>query len=116
MAALGFEDHGMVVTRGWYRVAPGKCVRPDLIGKPRRLYSFGEAVGADGQPIVTAKSADRPVSWGGSTVLDTRPTSGNSCVPRPAENRQPVIDEQRADVAPRAYSAISKRVIIPMSS
>ena len=69
MAALGFEDHGSVISRGWYRVEPGKCVRPDLIGKPRRLYSFGEAIGADGQPIRTAKSA---VSWGGSTILCTR--------------------------------------------
>ena len=51
MAALGVEEQGTVVTRGWYRVAPGKCLRPDLTGKPRRLYSFGEAVGADGQPL-----------------------------------------------------------------
>ena len=76
MAALGFEDHGIVVTRGWYRVAAGKCVRPDLIGKPHKLYSFGEAVGADGQPNWNAKSAApgpaQPTSWGGSTILCTR--------------------------------------------
>jgi uncharacterized membrane protein len=71
MAALGFEDRGTVVTRGWYRVAPGKCLRPDLTGKPQRLYSFGEAVGADGQPLGGAgKSAAQ--SWGGSTILCTR--------------------------------------------
>jgi uncharacterized membrane protein len=69
MAALGFEDQGTVVTRGWYRVAPGKCLRPDLTGKPRRLYSFGEAVGADNQPIA---DASKPVAWGGSTILCTR--------------------------------------------
>jgi uncharacterized membrane protein len=69
LAALGFEDHGTVVTRGWYRVAPGKCLRPDLTGKPQRLYSFGEAIGADGQPLAAAA---RATSWGGSTILCTR--------------------------------------------
>jgi uncharacterized membrane protein len=73
MAALGFEDQGNVVTRGWYRVAPGKCLRPDFSGKPRRLYSFGEAIGADGQPIKDAgKAVALPVAWGGSTILCTR--------------------------------------------
>jgi uncharacterized membrane protein len=69
LAALGIEDQGTVVTRGWYRIAPGKCLRPDLTGKPQRLYSFGEAVGADGQPI---KGSGRALSWGGSTILCTR--------------------------------------------
>jgi len=82
MAAVGFEDQGNVVTRGWYRVAPGKCLRPDLTGKPQRLYSFGEAVGPDNQPL---RDSPRPagqtgvapivsptVSWGGSTILCTR--------------------------------------------
>ena len=69
MAALGFDSQDTVVTRGWYRVAPGKCLRPDLTGKPQRLYSFAEAIGADGLPL---KSADRPIAWGGSTVLCTR--------------------------------------------
>jgi uncharacterized membrane protein len=69
MAALGVEDKGAVTTRGWYRVAPGKCLRPDLAGKPRRLYSFGEAVGPDGQPLRGAKG---PASWGGETILCTR--------------------------------------------
>jgi uncharacterized membrane protein len=78
MAALGFEDQGSVVTRGWYRVAPGKCLRPDLTGKPRRLYSFGEAVGPDTQPLresarPAGQGAAAPsVSWGGSTILCTR--------------------------------------------
>jgi uncharacterized membrane protein len=69
MAALGVEDQGTVVTRGWYRVAPGKCLRPDITGKPRRLYSFGEAIGADGQPI---RRGDRSTSWGGASILCTR--------------------------------------------
>ena len=69
MAALGVEDKGTVVTRGWYRVAPGKCLRPDLSGQPQRLYSFGEAVGLDGLPV---KDAGSHASWGGATILCTR--------------------------------------------
>ena len=64
MAAVGFEDQGNVVTRGWYRVAPGKCLRPDLTGKPRRLYSFGEAVGPDNQPL---RDGARPAGQGGAS-------------------------------------------------
>jgi uncharacterized membrane protein len=69
MAAVGIEDRGTVTTRGWYRIAPGKCLRPDLGGEPRRLYSFAEAVGADGQ---RSKETSRPLSWGGGTILCTR--------------------------------------------
>lgn len=69
MAALGVEDKGAVTTRGWYSVAPGKCLRPDLSGRPRRLYSFGEAVGPEGQTLRQAKGA---FSWGGETILCTR--------------------------------------------
>ena len=73
LAAVGFEDQGNVITRGWYRVAPSKCLRPDLTGKPRRLYSFGEAVGADNQPLPRPTGQTAPtVSWGGSTILCTR--------------------------------------------
>lgn len=69
MAALGVEEKAAVVTRGWYRIAPGKCLKPDLSGKPRRLYSYAEAVDAAGQVI---RRAERPLSWGGTTVLCTR--------------------------------------------
>ena len=76
MAALGVEDKGTVTTRGWYRVAPGKCLWPDLAGKPRRLYSFGEAVDADGQPLRhgerLAQPTTQPTSWGGASILCTR--------------------------------------------
>jgi len=72
MAAIGFEDHGTVTTRGWYSVAPGKCLRPDLDGRPQRLYSFGEAVGPDGRAIKTANQPTQTASWGGSTILCTR--------------------------------------------
>jgi uncharacterized membrane protein len=77
MAALGYDDNGAVVTRGWYRIASGKCLRPDLTGKPRRLYSFGEAVGPDNQPLRESarpgpQNAAGSISWGGSTILCTR--------------------------------------------
>src|SRR5438552_2936895 len=51
MAALGIEDKGVVTTRGWYRVEPGKCLRPEVKGQLRRLYSFAEAVGGAGQAL-----------------------------------------------------------------
>ncbi len=69
MAAIGIEDKDGMLTRGWYRVEPGKCVRPDITGRPRRLYSFGEAIDPDGQPL---KRADKPVNWGGDVSLCTR--------------------------------------------
>jgi uncharacterized membrane protein len=83
MAAVGVEEQGNVVTRGWYRVAPGKCLRPDVNGKPRRLYSFGEAVGPDNQPLrdtarpagaapIISPNVSPNVFWGGSTILCTR--------------------------------------------
>ena len=69
MAALGIEDKGVVTTRGWYRVDPGKCLRPEVRGPRRQLYSFAEAIGQDGQPV---RGAERPLAWGGETVLCTR--------------------------------------------
>jgi uncharacterized membrane protein len=69
MAALGFEARGAVVTRGWYRLTAGACLRPELAGRPRRVFSFGEAIDSDGQPI---RRADKPLAWGGSTILCTR--------------------------------------------
>jgi uncharacterized membrane protein len=69
MAALGVEDKGAVTTRGWYRIEPGKCLRPDLHGQVRRVFSFAEAIGGDGEAL---KRDDRPVVWGGETILCTR--------------------------------------------
>lgn len=69
MAALGADEKGTIVTRGWYRVEPGKCLRPEYLAPARRLYSFGEAVDADGRTVVRAGKA---LSWGGGTVLCTR--------------------------------------------
>ena len=69
MAAIGIDDRGLVVTRGWYRVEAGKCLRPDLTGQPKKLYSFAEAVDAEGRPIL---QGGKPVSWGGETTMCTR--------------------------------------------
>jgi uncharacterized membrane protein len=69
MAAVGVEDKGAITTRGWYRVEPGKCLRPDVPAKPARLYSFAEAVDKDGN---TLRRGDKPLSWGGDTELCTR--------------------------------------------
>jgi uncharacterized membrane protein len=70
MAAIGIEDGNAVTTRGWYRVEPGRCLRPDIAGTPKRIFSFGEAVDINGQ---TLASGGKPLSWGGTTTLCTRP-------------------------------------------
>jgi uncharacterized membrane protein len=69
MAALGIEQKGAITTRGWYRVEPGKCVKPELPGKPTRLFSFAEAVDKDGNVV---RRGDRTLSWGGPMQLCTR--------------------------------------------
>jgi uncharacterized membrane protein len=69
MAALGVVEMGAIVTRGWYRVDAGRCLRPDLRGDPRRLYSYAEAVDASGRTI---KRDEAPLAWGGEVPLCTR--------------------------------------------
>ncbi len=69
MASLGIVEMGAIVTRGWYRVAPGHCLRPDVRGDPHRLYSYGEAVEPDGRVL---KHDGNPLSWGGKVRLCTR--------------------------------------------
>ena len=69
MAALGVEEKGTIVTRGWYRLEPGRCLRPDMSAQIRRVYSFAEAIDAQGSPVMRG---DKPVAWGGDTVLCTR--------------------------------------------
>lgn len=72
MAALGIEDSNAIVTRGWWRIEPGACLRPDI---PRRsvqqIYSFAEAV--DANEMVVEKQG-KPLQWGGATKLCTRNT------------------------------------------
>jgi uncharacterized membrane protein len=69
MASLGIVEMGAIVTRGWYRVEPGKCVRPDVRGEPHRLYSYAEEVDDDGRALLRN---GQPVKWGGNVVLCTR--------------------------------------------
>jgi uncharacterized membrane protein len=69
MAAVGIDDGKSVVSRGWYRVDPGKCLHPDVTGQPKRIFSFAEAVDSENR---TVKFKDKPLSWGGATLLCTR--------------------------------------------
>jgi uncharacterized membrane protein len=69
MASLGIVEMGAIVTRGWYRVGAGNCLRPDVRGDPHRLYSYAEAVDGNGRTI---RRGDEPVSWGGNVALCTR--------------------------------------------
>jgi uncharacterized membrane protein len=69
MAAVGNEDKGAIVSRGWYRVEPGKCTRPEVLARAHKVYSYGEAVDEGGQVV---KKAGKPLTWGGRTTLCTR--------------------------------------------
>jgi uncharacterized membrane protein len=69
MAAVATDDGRTVTSRGWYRIDPGKCLHPDIIGQPKKVYSFAEAVDADNQAI---KVKNKPLNWGGLTQLCTR--------------------------------------------
>jgi uncharacterized membrane protein len=69
MAAVGTDDGKTVISRGWYRIDPGKCLHPDVTGQPRQIFSFAEAVDADNRAL---KSRDRALNWGGTTQLCTR--------------------------------------------
>jgi len=69
MASLGLVEMGSIVTRGWYRVPPGQCLRPDVSGEPMRFYSYAEAVDPDGRTVQRGGAA---MAWGGKTVLCTR--------------------------------------------
>jgi uncharacterized membrane protein len=69
MAAVATDDGKTVVSRGWYRIDPGKCLHPDVTGQPKQIFSFAEAVDAENRTI---KVKDRPLNWGGTTQLCTR--------------------------------------------
>jgi uncharacterized membrane protein len=69
MAAVASDDGKTVVSRGWYRVDPGKCLHPDVSGSPRQIYSFAEAVDSNNR---TLKLKDKPLNWGGNVTLCTR--------------------------------------------
>ena len=69
MAAVAADDGKAMVSRGWYRVEPGKCLHPDVRGQPKQVLSFAEAIDANGRPI---RLNDKALNWGGSTMLCTR--------------------------------------------
>lgn len=69
MAAIANEDKGTVISRGWYRIEPGKCARPEVLARARRVYSYAEAVDGNGQVI---KRGGKPLAWGGRVMLCTR--------------------------------------------
>ena len=69
MAAVATDDGKTVVSRGWYRIEPGKCLHPDVTGQPKRIFSFAEAVDAENRTI---RFKDKPLNWGGDTSLCTR--------------------------------------------
>lgn len=69
MAAIGVEDGNAITTRGWYRVEPGRCLRPETGAQAKRIFSFGEAVDANGQTLM---SGGKPLAWGGTMTLCTR--------------------------------------------
>lgn len=66
---IGLHQGENIVTRGWYQVLAGECIRP--VRKPldgQVLYSFGEAVDKDG-PVVA--KGNIPLIWDGATELCT---------------------------------------------
>ena len=69
MAAVAADDGKSVVSRGWYRIEPGKCLHPDVSGTPKQVFSFAVAVDADNHTI---KVKDKPLNWGGAKELCTR--------------------------------------------
>jgi uncharacterized membrane protein len=69
MAAVATDDGKTVISRGWYRIDPGKCLHPDVTGLPKQIFSFAEAVDGENRAL---KFKDRPLNWGGTTQLCTR--------------------------------------------
>jgi len=69
MAALGIVEMGAIVTRGWYRVEPSKCVKPEVRGEPHRLYTYAEAIDANGAIV---RHGEQALAWGGNVELCTR--------------------------------------------
>jgi len=69
MASVATDDGRAVISRGWYRIDPGKCLHPDVVGQPKQIFRFAEAVDAENRTI---KLKDRPLNWGGTTQICTR--------------------------------------------
>jgi uncharacterized membrane protein len=65
MAAMATDEDGATVSRGWWRIEPGACLRPEM---PRRrsgrVFSFAEAIDASSGVAIERKG--RPLQWGGN--------------------------------------------------
>src|SRR5213083_2673623 len=59
MAAVATDDGKTVSSRGWYRIDPGKCLHPDVVGQPRQIFSFAEAVDPQNRAL---KVKDQPLN------------------------------------------------------
>lgn len=80
MAAVAREEKGAdgrvdIVARGWWRIAPGRCLRaPDAEGDDGaaagKLYSYATALDAEGAPLKRADGGR--LDWGGDVTLCTR--------------------------------------------
>jgi uncharacterized membrane protein len=69
MAAVATDDGKVQTSRGWYRIEPNTCLHPDIAGQPKRVFSFAEAVDADGHPV---QLAGRPLNWSGPSIFCTQ--------------------------------------------
>jgi hypothetical protein len=58
-ASLGIVEMGAIITRGWYHLAAGQCLRPDLRRDPHQSYSYAEAADAQGRTI---RGGDTPLA------------------------------------------------------
>lgn len=70
--ALGIPEDGQLVSRGWYKIGAGECVRPHKMPLDgSAIFSFGEAVDESG-PIISVDNI--PLIWDGDTLLCTQST------------------------------------------
>lgn len=71
MAAFAREEKGGIVASGWWRIEPGRCLRPEQEnGRAGRLFSFAAAIDGHGAPVL--KPDGSPLTWGGDQMLCTR--------------------------------------------
>ena len=69
MAAVGVDDGKTMVSRGWYRIEPGKCLHPRHAGPAEARVELCRG-GRRRRPRHAA--AGKPLNWGGATMLCTR--------------------------------------------
>src|SRR5687767_2522099 len=51
MAVDATDDGKKVISRGRYRIDPGKCLHPDVSGQPKQIFSFAEAVDGENRAL-----------------------------------------------------------------